>query len=792
MKAMMKNIFNFIENDSSAFIAGTYPENQLIYYNKKATALYGIQSDSGFEVFRRIFSKSGLSLEVQIKTAFAGKESCIFENVLTLKENGEVQLANVSLGYFDQEKTQVYLEINPKSDSRMEMAMYQLNQSAKAEAILQYDDQFSLYCCNQPFCDFLNLGRLHCLVQHGTKLGDILRPECKQELLKEMHDSLLEKVACVFEVEIRTTEGDWRWIRLYLQRREIDDSGEKIMCFIASIEEYKVVEETNQYFKAMQELTDDIFYRIEVDTMTLHHADIAENGEMTSAAIPDYLTTFTEQGVIHPDDVENYIKELEAFGRGEILEVTARFAIDGKDFQWYTVRGKQIFDAYGNIKEIWGRLICRQEVKETEQELSALNQLLGVIQEMDHDVIFRVDLKTMDLFFKQQVEPGIWRDVVVQDFFNAFRENNYVHPDDRERYFRLAGAYFNGELDDSDFFCEVRFALVTDYYVWYNIKCKKIYDKNGNATEVYGKLLNVETEKVMFREYSLLNQYFSAIQFLSRDILIHIDINGNTLRHSNSNALKVGIPVEIPDFMNTLINRKFIPEESAELYRSYARKLLAGEQMEFQIQLATSPMVYEWYNMKCQFIYNDKKKPCEIFGVLKNIQEHKDLENEANYDGLTSVRNIKSFESEVRLELEDPTIAKNHALVFIDMDDFKSVNDTFGHQFGDYVLETFATRLKNCVRDIDMVGRLGGDEFVIYLKGVFHEDMALKRAKVILEQVNLPIESGSCTHVQGASMGIALIPEEGISYEELYARADKAVYMAKKQGKNQVVLFQEP
>ncbi len=125
------------------------------------------------------------------------------------------------------------------------------------------------------------------------------------------------------------------------------------------------------------------------------------------------------------------------------------------------------------------------------------------------------------------------------------------------------------------------------------------------------------------------------------------------------------------------------------------------------------------------------------------------------------------------------------------MDDFKVVNDSYGHQFGDFVLENFAQRIKNCIRDTDLLGRIGGDEFMVFLRGVFNRENALQRVESMFERLKHPFANGTHSHKLSVSVGIAIIPEDGITYDVLYRHADLAVYKSKKSGKNMASLYTE-
>ena len=122
------------------------------------------------------------------------------------------------------------------------------------------------------------------------------------------------------------------------------------------------------------------------------------------------------------------------------------------------------------------------------------------------------------------------------------------------------------------------------------------------------------------------------------------------------------------------------------------------------------------------------------------------------------------------------------ALMMIDADHFKNVNDTFGHIAGDRVLATIGRLIQNIFRGRDVAGRIGGDEFVVFLRDIKSRDIAINLAERLQNEV-LHAFSGDLERCVSLSIGIAIYPEHGLKFEELYAAADKALYYVKEHGR---------
>jgi diguanylate cyclase (GGDEF)-like protein/PAS domain S-box-containing protein len=174
-----------------------------------------------------------------------------------------------------------------------------------------------------------------------------------------------------------------------------------------------------------------------------------------------------------------------------------------------------------------------------------------------------------------------------------------------------------------------------------------------------------------------------------------------------------------------------------------------------------------------------------VVDISDRKRAEEQIEFHAYHDVLTHLPNRKLFTDRLRHSL---TRAKRNsrsvAVMFIDIDHFKNINDTLGHTAGDELLLEMARRLRECVRDDDTVARLGGDEFTIILSELRHPEDAVGVAQKILGAVQEPLRIGAMPVVVTASIGIALYPDDGIDPESLLRNADSAMYRAKEEGRN--------
>jgi diguanylate cyclase (GGDEF)-like protein len=166
------------------------------------------------------------------------------------------------------------------------------------------------------------------------------------------------------------------------------------------------------------------------------------------------------------------------------------------------------------------------------------------------------------------------------------------------------------------------------------------------------------------------------------------------------------------------------------------------------------------------------------------------LYRQAHFDSLTSLPNRVLFRDRLSQELASSGEgAPCGALLYVDLDHFKRVNDTVGHIAGDQLLTIVAQRLRSCVKDGDTVARLGGDEFTVILRQVPSPEAANEIAQRIIESLQRPVNIGGRDHQVRASIGITRFPEDGNTIEELLRNADLAMYQAKDRGRSRAVFF---
>jgi diguanylate cyclase (GGDEF)-like protein len=229
---------------------------------------------------------------------------------------------------------------------------------------------------------------------------------------------------------------------------------------------------------------------------------------------------------------------------------------------------------------------------------------------------------------------------------------------------------------------------------------------------------------------------------------------------------------------------------TAEFKRRLLEKSLAMQAQAYQAQIKAKLLM-----QAIMQIENSKKNLQSLNDTLANEittrkQVEKMIQYMASHDDLTGLPNRALFRD--RLDMAQNMALRNKAklaILFIDLDGFKAVNDNYGHKIGDLLLQEVAKLLQATVRQSDSVARIGGDEFIILLNGINDKEDAAVVAEKILAAFRQPIVLAGQSAKVGTSIGISIFPDHGIDNEKLITYADDAMYGIKKSGKNAYAFY---
>jgi len=240
-----------------------------------------------------------------------------------------------------------------------------------------------------------------------------------------------------------------------------------------------------------------------------------------------------------------------------------------------------------------------------------------------------------------------------------------------------------------------------------------------------------------------------------------------------------------------------VPSEKLEEYENLSARVRSGESIQ-QLELDRARRDGSTINISLS-VAPLRDSEGHLYGYMtiaaditeRNLAE-KRVEFLAYHDALTSLPNRLLLQDRFEQARAYATRADTKlALLFLDLDNFKSINDTMGHEVGDELLKQITTRLGACVRDTDTISRQGGDEFLILLPDLSHADDTLPILAKIIEQLQVPFHANGHEISTSVSIGVTIFPDDGASFENLLKKADMAMYQAKNDGRNTYRFFDE-
>jgi diguanylate cyclase (GGDEF)-like protein/PAS domain S-box-containing protein len=243
-----------------------------------------------------------------------------------------------------------------------------------------------------------------------------------------------------------------------------------------------------------------------------------------------------------------------------------------------------------------------------------------------------------------------------------------------------------------------------------------------------------------------------------------------------------------------LFCRSVHPDDQARVRAGELRCIETGENHDEEYRVIWPDGSTHWLRETGNVVKDTRGQVIKMMGVVRDITEEKasakQLQKLAHRDPLTGLPNRLMLEERLSKALERAHAnATRVALVFVDLNGFKAINDQHGHAVGDRVLITTATRLKNTLRESDTVARIGGDEFVLILEGLTQGKNLQEEAHGICEKIfaglAAPVSVGDTWRHIGTSLGIAIFPDHAPSMDTLIHVADLAMYEAKRSGNNQ-------
>ncbi len=428
--------------------------------------------------------------------------------------------------------------------------------------------------------------------------------------------------------------------------------------------------------------------------------------------------------------------------------------------------GHAIYDSYHNLDDKY-----YEKSIQLEMLLKTCGGGLAVMEDDEefrflyiNDAMCNMVGYTQEEFFKVY-KGGLWG---IKD-----QERNEIEQQIR-KHLELTGNYQ----------CEYKTSHKNGQDIWIYTTGRYGTDSSGKK-RIYSVFLDITSHKQA--------QLQLEIEHLHNQIVL--EMNGDTILEYNYEKDEVTFREYLPngETRNYKVSsfqkrfpkllEKYVYKEDQETFEEFLRQPMPHGSIEFRGYQNDS--TYYWYRLTVKSITQDNKTTTELVGRIHNIDQQKWLENEANLDSLTRLYNRRYMcqQMDFVLKTED-----SGALVMMDIDSFKQVNDNFGHDEGDKVLILLANLLKNYFRKEDFICRIGGDEFLVFMRNISNKNIIMERCHCVLDKFIQKTKQYHPKAMPSLSIGVAMVREDRRTADDLYRCADQLLYDVKKNGKNNVKL----
>jgi diguanylate cyclase (GGDEF)-like protein/PAS domain S-box-containing protein len=362
-----------------------------------------------------------------------------------------------------------------------------------------------------------------------------------------------------------------------------------------------------------------------------------------------------------------------------------------------------------------------------------------------------------------------------------------VHPDDLER---VAEGWARSVRTGKDYESECRLRHRSAGYRWTLCRAAPILAEDGTVLYWIGSCSDIHDRKLTEEALKESAALTRTILQASSDITILLDGTGNVV-FANKAAQKAASANSTA--ASSMHWRAFIPEPVHGLVATGIDAALNGRQSRFCVKEPAGRDKFAWRDVIATPLADGTGTCRQVLLIARDVTEtHLQTERikwTASHDALTGLANRGAFNTALDQLAGDKQKTTLASVILLDIDGFKLVNDTLGHDAGDALLKIFARRLGSAIRSDDFVARLGGDEFAIILSGIAQEEHVLKAAEEIGAKLRRPFKHGGRTLECRASVGAALYPRDGKTAEQVLKSADIALYTSKAAGRGLPVIY---
>lgn len=432
-----------------------------------------------------------------------------------------------------------------------------------------------------------------------------------------------------------------------------------------------------------------------------------------------------------------------------------------------------------------GLIYLLSHQRQIEEVLLESKGQLQDAQRLAHVGSWQLDIPSKKLIWSDEIYRIFEIDpITIGTSYETFLE--VVHPEDRDRVDRT---YAESVKNHTPYEIEHRLLLPDGRIKFVHERCKTFYDAHGKPIRSVGTVQNITKRKLAEEALRTSEMRFRAVLEYAPIGMAIVSLEGGFMLVNHALCEIVGYE---KNELEALTFQEITHPDDLAADLTNVGRLLNGEirayQMEKRYIRKNGQLI--WVQMTASILRDSDNKPLHFIAQIEDISERKDMQKYfqqlAHYDTLTELPNRRLLIDRFNHAFaQAKRYHRSMAVMYLDLDHFKVINDNLGHDAGDEILKQVASRLNGCVRGNDTISRQGGDEFVIVLAEISQAKDAESVARKIIDTLEEPISFNDEKLSISASIGIAIYPlHEAMEAEKLMKKADIAMYSAKSAGRH--------
>jgi diguanylate cyclase (GGDEF)-like protein/PAS domain S-box-containing protein len=559
-------------------------------------------------------------------------------------------------------------------------------------------------------------------------------------------------------------------------------------------------------FRSLAENSIDPIIRYDRDGRRIYVNPVVE--KLTGIPASQLLGKTPTQEMIIPSNealrIEEAIQKVVSAGE----QVMVNLLVVGPDEKEYYLEANHIpeFDKDGEVMSILSishditAMVQQEEllyaVSEAQQELQYKNELMKSILESSRDVaIYALDNRYCYLSFneahKEYCSKKWEKEIDIgMNFFDMIEDN-----EEKKFYKERFELVFEGE--ESSVVSEEKVlvdGVMTSCY--WDTYASPVYDAKKEVIGLTMFSINITQRKQMEREIIQNEIRFKEAQKIAKIGSWELEFPGLRL-HWSDEVYRIfeltpgNWEPSFDHFLNVVH-----PEERVYVDNLYLESFQTKIPFDTIHRLLMKDGRIKYIHVRGETFYNQNGTLLKTIGTIQDVSERKLIEKRmeymAHHDALSGLPNrVLIKDRAIQIIERAKRYDKKVALLFVDLDGFKTINDTFGHSVGDILLKNVASRLQGCIRASDTISRQGGDEFLIILPDIVDEEDVKSIADKLINDFKISFNINDNLISTSASIGVAFYPEHGTNFEQLLQSADAAMYKAKETGKNTYCFYSQ-